>query len=115
MTYTQYIFHNDTLMSKFKTKGDSLEDMFNSHCKPILLNAMKRQNVPLHKQIHTYEEYCKTIEKQKFNCYKIKVSDLLLYTTCYCSLVKFGRRDPHDCIFIKNKKKNKKKLRIIDR
>ena len=62
MTYTQYIFHNDTLMSKFKTKGDSLEDMFNIHCKPILLNALKKQNVSLHKQIHTYEEYCNSIK-----------------------------------------------------
>tara|TARA_R110002020_G_scaffold311311_1_gene526961 strand:+ start:1125 stop:1463 length:339 start_codon:yes stop_codon:yes gene_type:complete len=110
-TYTQYIFHNDILISKFKAKGDSLEDMFNIHCKPMLLNTMKRHNISLHKQIDTYEEYCNTIEKQKFNCYKIKASELLLYNTCYCSLVKFGKRDPQDCIFLKNKKK----LRIVNR
>ena len=115
MTYTQYIFHNDTLMSKFTTKGDSLEDMFNIHCKPIILNGMKNNNVSINDQMEHYSDFCKVIEKQKFDCYKIKTSDLLLYATSYCCLVKFGKRDSNDCIFMKNKKKNKKKLRIGNR
>ena len=114
MSYTQYIFHDGMLMSQFKVKGDSLEDMFDAYCKPIMLNAMKQHNVKLHKQINTYVKYCETIEKLKFDCFKIKTSDLLLYTTCWCSLVKFGKRDAMDCIFLKRKKKKKNKLRIVN-
>ena len=112
MTYTQYVFHNNTLITKFKTDKDNLEDIWNTQSKPLMLDSMRKYNVTLTKQINTYSEYCKVIEKQIFDSYKVSRGDLLIYNTCYSALVKFGKRDHHDCIFLKHKKKKKKKLRI---
>ena len=105
MTYTQYIFHENNLICQFKTKGDSLDDMFRLQAKTVMENAIREHNVPIYKQINTYIEYCKVIEKKKLDCFKVRTSDLLLYATCFSTLVKFGIKDRDDCIFLKDKKK----------
>jgi len=108
--YNLYLFYNNLLVGKFHTTTDNINHIYEEYSKELIMNALQR-NINIEKQIKLYGAYCKQIAKQKDHCYKIKISDFLLFLGSYFSLVKFNKISSTDYLFLKKKsfKSRKKK------
>jgi hypothetical protein len=101
--YNMYLYDNESMIGKFKTKGDDMEEVYKSFGSKIVRNGFENgYTIPM--QILKYQTFIKSINKQKDNCEKIRASDLYMYLSCYCALYKLnGLQNNNDHMFLKVK------------
>jgi hypothetical protein len=109
--YNLYLFYDNILIGKFTTKTDNINHIYEEYSKDLIINALQR-NIKIHNQIKLYGDYCKQIAKQTDHCYKIKMSDFILFLGSYFSLVKFNQIPNTDYLFLKKKSFKSRKNNI---
>ena len=97
--------YGDLVIGRFKTRTTDLNLLYKEMSEPVVLQALK-DNINIKVQIKNYKLFCDNIHKQKFNCYKLRASDLIMYLTCYLCLTKFNV-EVQEPFFYKLKKKKK--------
>jgi hypothetical protein len=103
--YNLYLHDEDTLILKYKVWTDDVMKLYNQLAKPCLVNAL-RKGFSLEFQAENYERYMKNIQKRKFDCYKIRRTDIELYLCCYLALYKMKKlKSYNDMMILKIKKK----------
>ena len=101
--YNLFMFYKDTYICSTYVKGDDWERVYN-HMSNDVVNKGFKAKVNYKSIINTCNDFCDKIEKMKRHCEKIKVSDFMMFVSCYFILVKFNIIDHQDFLFIKNKK-----------
>lgn len=104
--YNLYLFYNDTYICSNQTVGDDWEKVYNQMSLKVIKECMEINNFK--HIITTCTAFCDKIEKQKRHCEKIKITDLMMFISCYFILYKFQKID--SCNFMFLKRKNKKRV-----
>ena len=101
--YKLNLIYNNTII-KFNVDTDDWNNIYNEFGKDLITKAFV-QNVSIKNQINKYKCFCDVLVKKKFDCYKIRSSDYLIFLSCFMALVKFNVISPLDIIILKKKKK----------
>lgn len=110
--YNMYIFDGDVVIGKFKTTTDNMDLIFTEFGEKIVRDGFN-QGFNVATQIDMYNVFINEIHKQKRHCQKIRHSDFYIYLSCVLALYKFNQ-ETCDFLFLKCKKKNKKKCNNIN-
>ena len=103
--YRLYLYDNDIVIGKFKTRTDDMDLIYKEYGEEIILNGL-RKKFSIEQQTNKYKSFIEAINKQKSNCEKIRASDLYMYLSCYSALYKFNQVNDDHMFFKKKKKKN---------
>jgi hypothetical protein len=103
--YRLYLYENDIIIGKFKTRTDDMDLIYKEYGEEIILDGL-RKGFCIDKQIDKYKLFIEGINKQKSNCEKIRASDLYMYLCCYSALYKFNKVSEDHMFFKKKKRKN---------
>ncbi len=110
LKYNLYLYHNNVFIGKYALFHDDIKKLTMEYSNPLLLNGFKN-NVSINDQIEQLNEFCNQIAKMKFDCYKVKMSDLVLFMNSAFGLYRYNRKSWNDFVILKKKKK--KKVNIV--
>jgi len=110
LKYNLYLYHNNVFIGKYALFHDDIKKLTMEYSNPLLLNGFKN-NVSINDQIEQLNEFCNQIAKMKFDCYKVPMSDLVLFMNSAFGLYRYNRKSWNDFVILKRKKK--KKVNIV--
>jgi len=104
--YNLYLHHDNMLMLKYRIWTNDLNELCTKFATPCLKKGLHK-GYSLEFQSKYYKRFMRELEREKFNCYKIKKTEIDLYLVCYLSLYKLKKiKQPlTDLIILKIKKK----------
>lgn len=107
LKYNLYLYHNNVFIGKYGLMDNDINKLINEYTQKFLVNAF-RQGVSIQNQISNLTKFCDKIAEMKFNCYKVKMSDLILFMNAALCLFRYNIKSWNDFIIlkIKNKKTN---------
>lgn len=112
LKYNLYLYHNDIFIAKYGLDHNNINLLLKEYTQKCLETAF-RNNISIDKQIKTMNKFCNNIAKMKEHCYKVKMSDLILFLNTALCLFRYNQKSWDDFILIKIKKKKKNKKTIL--
>lgn len=106
LKYNLYLYHNNVFIGKYALFHDDIKKLTMEFSNPLLLNGFKN-NVSINDQIEQLNQFCNQIAKMKFDCYKVKMSDLVLFMNSAFGLYRYNRKSWNDFVILKKKKKKR--------
>tara|TARA_R100000734_G_C3209492_1_gene25178 strand:- start:100 stop:474 length:375 start_codon:yes stop_codon:yes gene_type:complete len=113
LKYNLYLYHNNVFIGKYGLFYNDINKLTKEYTQQILVDAFRR-GVSIQQQIKHLTKFCDKIAEMKFNCYKVKMSDLILFMRIALCLFRYNQKSFDDFIILKIKNKNKKYKKIID-
>lgn len=111
LKYNLYLYHNDIFIGKYGLVHNDINRLIQEYTQAFLVDAFRR-GVSIEGQIRQLTKYCDKIAQMKNNCYKVKMSDLILFmNTAFC-LFRYNQKSFNDFIILK-KQNNKKVKKLI--
>tara|TARA_R110001599_G_scaffold222685_3_gene421833 strand:- start:674 stop:1054 length:381 start_codon:yes stop_codon:yes gene_type:complete len=111
LKYNLYLYHNDVFIGKYGLMHNDINRLIKEYTQSFLVDAFRR-GVSMKGQIRQLTEYCDKIAQMRNDCYKVKMSDLILFmNTAFC-LYRYNKKSFNDFIILK-KRNNKKVKKLI--
>ena len=104
LKYNLYLYHNNVFIGKYGLFYNDIETLTKEYTQKILVDAFRR-GVSIERQIKNLTKFCDKIAEMKFNCYKVKMSDLILFMNTALCLFRYNQKSFDDFIILKIKKK----------
>jgi len=107
LKYNLYLYHNNVFIGKYGLMDNDINKLINEYTQKFLVGAF-RQGVSIKNQISNLTKFCDKIAEMKFNCYKVKMSDLILFMNAALCLFRYNKKSWNDFIILKIKNKKTK-------
>jgi hypothetical protein len=113
LKYNLYLYHNNVFIGKYGLFYNDIEKLTKEYTQEILIDAFKK-GLSIKEQIIILNKFCDKIAQMKFDCYRVRMSDLILFMRTALCLFRYNEKSWNDFIILKIKNKNKKYKRVID-
>ena len=108
LKYNLYLYHNNVFIGKYGLFHNDIETLTKEYTQKILVDAFRR-GISIERQIKNLTKFCDKIAQMKFDCYKVKMSDLILFMNTALCLFRYNQKSFDDFIILKIKNKKTKK------
>ena len=108
LKYNLYLYHNNVFIGKYGLFHNDIETLTKEYTQKILVDAFQR-GISIKQQIKNLTKFCDKIAQMKFDCYRVHMSDLILFMNTALCLFRYNQKSFDDFIILKIKNKKTKK------
>jgi hypothetical protein len=110
LKYNLYLYHDDVFVGKYGLFHNDLNRLIQEYTQHLLIDAFRR-GVSIQGQIRQMKQYCDKIAQMRRHCYRVRMSDLILFMNIALCLFRYNQKSFDDFIILK--KRSKKDTSIL--